>query len=52
MTIRATRAMKYNLLEQCALRLICTVAEVSSTVALQRYQDSQASTFGIKIDFP
>jgi hypothetical protein len=41
--------MKYNLLEQCPLCLIYAAAEMDGTIALQRYQDFQPSTFGIKI---
>ena len=42
------RAMKYNLLEKCPLCLIYAVAKMDCTIALQRYQDSRPSTFGIK----
>ena len=41
--------MKYNLLEQCPLCRIYAAVKMDSTIALQRYQDSQPSTFGIKV---
>jgi hypothetical protein len=40
--------MKYNLLEKCPLCLIYAFAKMDRTIALQRYQDSRPSTFGIK----